>query len=101
MPRLTRPMPVALTDRITVPEDVLISRLEDESVLLNLDNERYYGLDDVGTRMFSVLTSSASVQSAWEKLTDEYDVDREVLRQDLVALIDKLLEQGLVEVSQA
>jgi Coenzyme PQQ synthesis protein D (PqqD). len=94
-------MPVALTDRITVPEDVLISRLEDESVLLNLDNERYYGLDDVGTRMFSALTSSASVQSAWEKLTDEYDVDREVLRQDLVALIDKLLEQGLVEVSQA
>jgi hypothetical protein len=94
-------MPVSLTDRITVPEDVLISRLEDESVLLNLDNERYYGLDDVGTRMFSVLTSSASVQSAWEKLTDEYDVDHEVLRQDLVALIDKLLEQGLVEVSQA
>jgi Coenzyme PQQ synthesis protein D (PqqD). len=94
-------MPVALTDRITVPEDVLISRLEDESVLLNLDNERYYGLDDVGTRMFSALTSSASVQSAWEKLTDEYDVDGEVLRQDLVALIDKLLEQGLVEVSQA
>jgi len=94
-------MPVSLTDRITVPEDVLISRLEDESVLLNLDNERYYGLDDVGTRMLSVLTSSASVQSAWEKLIAEYDVDREVLRQDLITLIDKLLEQGLVEVSQA
>jgi len=70
-------------------------------VLLNLDNERYYGLDDVGTRMLSVLTSSDSVQSAWLQLVDEYDVDREVLREDLVTLVELLLEQGLVEVSPA
>ena len=70
-------------------------------MLLNLDNERYYGLDDVGTRMLSVLTSSDSVQSAWLQLVDEYDVDREVLREDLVTLVERLLEQGLVEVSPA
>ena len=92
-------MSVSFTDRIRVPKDVLISRLQEESVLLNLDNERYYGLDDVGTRMLSVLTSSDSVQSAWLQLVDEYDVDREVLRQDLVSLIERLVEQGLVEVS--
>ena len=79
----------------------MISQLQEESVLLNLDNERYYGLDDVGTRMLSVLTSSDSVQSAWLRLIDEYDVDREVLRQDLVSLIERLQEQGLVEVSPA
>jgi len=79
----------------------LISRLQEESVLLNLDSERYYGLDDVGTRMLSVLTSSDSVQSAWLQLVDEYDVDREVLREDLVTLVERLLEQGLVEVSPA
>jgi hypothetical protein len=101
MPRLIQTMSVSFTDRIRVPRDVLISRLQEESVLLNLDNERYYGLDDVGTRMLSVLTSSDSVQSAWEQLVDEYDVDREVLRQDLFSLVERLLEQGLVEVSPA
>ena len=94
-------MSVSFTDRIRVPKDVLISRLQEESVLLNLDNESYYGLDDVGTRMLSVLNSSDSVQSAWLQLVDEYDVDREVLRDDLVSLVDRLLEQGLVEVSPA
>jgi len=94
-------MAVSFTDRIRVPRDVLISRLQEESVLLNLDSERYYGLDDVGTRMLSVLTSSDSVQSAWLQLVDEYDVDREVLREDLVTLVERLLEQGLVEVSPA
>jgi len=94
-------MSVSFTDRIRVPRDVLISRLQEESVLLNLDNESYYGLDDVGTRMLSVLNSSDSVQSAWLQLVDEYDVDREVLRDDLVSLVERLLEQGLVEVSPA
>jgi hypothetical protein len=99
MPRLIQTMSVSFTDRIRVPRDVLISRLQEESVLLNLDNERYYGLDDVGTRMLSVLTSSDSVQSAWLQLVDEYDVDQETLREDLVSLVERLLEQGLVEVS--
>ena len=101
MPRLIQTMSVSFTDRIRVPRDVLISRLQEESVLLNLDNESYYGLDDVGTRMLSVLNSSDSVQSAWLQLVDEYDVDREVLRDDLVSLVERLLEQGLVEVSPA
>jgi coenzyme PQQ synthesis protein D (PqqD) len=94
-------MSVSFTDRIRVPRDVLISRLQEESVLLNLDNESYYGLDDVGTRMLSVLNSSDSVQSAWLQLVDEYDVDREVLRNDLVSLVERLLDQGLVEVTPA
>lgn len=93
-------MSFSFTDRVKVPDGVLISGLQDESVLLNLDSERYYGLDDVGTRMFSVLTSSDSVQSAWERLKKEYDVDHEVLRNDLIYLVESLVEQGLIEVTR-
>ncbi len=92
-------MPVSFSDRVTVPEAVLISNLQEESVMLNLDNERYYGLDDVGTRMYSVLTSSESIEAAYELLVREYKVEGEVLRSDLLLLVDKLLEQGLVEIS--
>jgi Coenzyme PQQ synthesis protein D (PqqD) len=92
-------MSFSFTHRVKVPDDVLISGLQEESVLLNLDSERYYGLDDVGTRMFSVLTTSDSIQTAFETLRGEYDVDGEVLRQDLIDLVDKLVEQGLVVLS--
>ena len=93
-------MNISFSDRVTVPEDVLISGLQDESVLLNLDSERYYGLDDVGTRMFSLLTTSDCVQTAWERLQKEYDVDHEILKQDLISLVNTLLEQGLIEVTR-
>jgi len=91
-------MTISFSDRVTVPDDVLISNLQDESVLLNLDSERYYGLDDVGTRMLSALSTSSSIEAAYELLREEYDVEGEVLRRDLLSLVEKLLNQGLVKI---
>jgi hypothetical protein len=89
-------MTISFSDRVTVPDDVLISNLQDESVILNLDSERYYGLDDVGTRFLSVLTSSDTIEIAYERLRNEYNVDPQVLREDLVALVENLIDQGLL-----
>ena len=89
-------MTISLADRVKVPDDVLISNLQEESVILNLDSERYYGLDSVGARMLSVLTTSNSIEAAYERLTAEYDVDREVLRKDLLELVENLIAQGLL-----
>jgi hypothetical protein len=92
-------MQISFSDRVRVPDDVLISRLQEESVILNLDSERYYGLDDIGTRMLSVLSTSESIEAAYESLRDEYDVDGQVLRQDLLALVENLLQKGIVTVA--
>jgi len=92
-------MPVSFEDRVKLPDDVLISSLQEESVILNLDTERYFGLDDVGTRMLSVLTTSASIEEAYNLLREEYEVDDDVLKQDLLALVDQLVDQGLIEIS--
>lgn len=92
-------MSISFADRVKVPDDVLISNLQDESVILNLDSERYYGLDPVGTRILSVLTTSDSIEAAYNTLVQEYDVDPDVLRHDLLALVENLVAQGLVQVS--
>jgi Coenzyme PQQ synthesis protein D (PqqD) len=89
-------MTIAFTDRVAVPDGVLISHLQEESVILNLESERYFGLDDVGTRFLTVLTTSESLEAAYETLSSEYEVDPQVLRQDLLALVEKLVDQGLL-----
>jgi hypothetical protein len=86
------------TSRVTVPENVLVQELDGEAVLLDLKSETYFGLDDVGIRMWQVLTTSASIQNAYEALLDEYDVTPEQLLQDLNELVTRLVEQGLLEV---
>ena len=94
-------MAVSFSLRVLVPSGTLINVTGGESVLLNVNSESYYGLDEVGTRMWAALTTSQSVQAAYEALLDEFDVDAEVLRRDLLELIDQFLERGLVEVSNS
>ena len=92
-------MTVSFSQRVKLADDVLVSNLEGESVLLNLKSERYYGLDQVGTRFLTLLSSSESIEHAFDALLAEYDVEAEVLRNDLTTLLLDLREQGLVEIS--
>jgi hypothetical protein len=94
-------MTVSFDERLSVPADVLVQELEGESVLLNLKSERYFGLDEVGTRIWAILGKSESIQQAYDALLAEYDVEPDVLRRDLLDLIDKLVDRGLVEIGNA
>ena len=92
-------MTVSLASRVTVPPSVLVSNVGEESALLNLDSERYFGLDAIGTRMWEVLIINGGVEAAYEVLLGEFDVDAEQLRRDLFGLVEKLKEHGLIEVA--
>lgn len=94
-------VPISNQQNITLAPDVLVQELSGESVLLNLNSEEYFGLDEVGSRMLSVLTGSASIQEASDRLLEEYEVEPEKLHQDLMELIEKMVDRGLVTVSSA
>jgi hypothetical protein len=91
-------MAITFGTKATVPPDVLVQELQGESVLLNLRSGRYYGLDEVGTRMWAALTASDSLRAAFESLLSEYAVDADRLQGDLLALVENLVGHGLVEV---
>jgi hypothetical protein len=81
---------------IRLAEDVLMQDLAGEAVLLDLNTEQYYGLDDVGTRMVQVLDQATSVKDAYEQLLAEYEVEPAILQEDLAAFILELRTYGLI-----
>ena len=91
-------MPISFDQNVRVTPDTLINIVGEESVLLNLKSESYYGLDEVGTRMWTALTTSDSIEAAYEMLLAEYHINAEVLQRDLQALLEKLIKRGLVTV---
>ena len=52
---------MTLPARVTVSPDALFHVLKGESVLLNLQNDHYYGLDDVGTKMWQMLSEQSDM----------------------------------------
>ena len=60
--------------RVVVPESVLVRELSGEAVLLNLGSGMYFGLEEIGYRMWTVLTTSECIGVAYEQLSTEYEV---------------------------
>ena len=83
---------------VEIPEDVLFQPLGDEAVLLNLKDSRYYGLDDVGRRMWELLAEHRSPEPVVQQLLREYDAEEAVLRSDLATFIEKLRAADLIAV---
>lgn len=91
----------SFTERASVPTHVLVRFLDGESVLLNLATERYFGLDETGTRMWQAVTAAPTIEVAYQQLFDEFDVDAQVLRMNLSDLLDRLVENGLLSLNSA
>jgi hypothetical protein len=92
-------MSVSFNLRVAVPADVMVQEVAGEAVLLNLKTERYFGLDEVGTIVLRSLTTAPTIQAAFERLLDEFDVQADQLRHDLNDLLETLVAHGLVEVA--
>jgi hypothetical protein len=89
-------MVLTKTQRIAIAPDVLYQELDGESVLLNLTNETYFGLDDVGTRIWQLLVEQGNVEAVLAQMQTEYEVDEVTLQADLTRLLAELNEAGLV-----
>jgi hypothetical protein len=90
-------MSVSISDRIKAAPDVLFRLVGDEGVLLNLRTQRYLGLNPVGTRVWALLEHGETIQTAYDTLLAEYDVEPAALRLDLDLFIGQLVEHELVE----
>lgn len=87
-----------LESKISIPKEVLFREIDGEAVILNLQTGKYFGLDQVGTRMWQLLAEHNQIEPALNVLADEYDVTRDQLQHDLLDLVDKLTAQQLMEI---
>ncbi len=91
-------MAISFAHRLSIPDNVMFRELEGEAVILDLDSERYFGLDAVGTRMWHLLTSCESIDQAHGALLEEFEVDADTLKADIEELVEDLISKHLLEI---
>ena len=90
-----------LTARVRLAEDVLMQKVGDDAILLNLNTENYFALDEVGTRIINTLQESDSVTQAVRELVGIYEVDESKLTSDAIRLVEECEQNGLLQVTEA
>jgi pyrroloquinoline quinone biosynthesis protein D len=84
------------TLRVVRSDDVVSRTLRDETLLMDMRSEQYLSLDSVATRIWSLLDGERSLADVAAVIADEYDAPLERIRADLHALLQQLLDLGLV-----
>ncbi|MCA9969721.1 MAG: lasso peptide biosynthesis PqqD family chaperone [Anaerolineales bacterium] len=72
-----------------------------ESVILDVQSGMYYGLDEVGARIWELIQAPARAAAVRDALLAEYDVEPAACEQDMLELLTQLRAAGLVEVVDA
>jgi len=85
-----------LSDKIAVPEQVLARQVGDETVMLDLANGTYFGLDPVGARIWQLLVEGETLEQVCDIMTGEYEVSRDDIERDVLNLVEELVKRGLI-----
>ena len=83
--------------KIVVSKDQISRHLGDEAAILNLKKGLYCGLNEVGACVWSQIQEPRSIQGILDVLLNEYDVDPEQCKGDLLKLLQQLADNDLIE----
>ena len=92
---------MSLNKKITVPETVLLQKVDDESILLDSENGLYYSLNEVGASIWEFLSEAKTLSDVYTKMLDIYDVDPAQLEKDILNFSKALNEKGLIVLNEA
>jgi hypothetical protein len=88
---------LSMDDVVAVPDSVLSRELEGETVILNLDTGTYFGLNQVGTLIWSAIGNRGSLRAAFDAVLAECDVSADLLQTDLLEFANVMLAKGLIQ----
>lgn len=83
---------------VVAAKDQVSSDLGEEVAILDLKIGKYYGLDAVGARIWDLIQEPRTVGEVRDVLINEYEVEPDRCERDLVALLQRLADEGLIEV---
>jgi hypothetical protein len=84
-----------LSERI---DDVLDTEIDEQTVMMDIEQGSYFGLNRTGSRIWSLLAEPITIGDLCDRLLEEFDVPRERCEQQVVGFLESLIDRGLVQV---
>lgn len=84
---------------VVAEKELLSGEFDAETVILDLRNGVYYGLEEAGARIWQLLKHPTSLGALRDALVQEYDVEPRRCESDLRDLLHHLLERQLIRVA--
>lgn len=87
---------ITLESTVVAAPGLTAAHLGEEAVVLDAASGRYYGLNELGARIFELVRAPRSVGTLKRTLLEEYRVGEAELEADLLAFLGRMGERGLI-----
>ena len=88
---------IADTSLVRAGADQMSCDLNGEAAILQLSSGSYFGLDEVGARIWQLLQKPSTPDEIVRDLLEEYEVEASACRADVMNLLAEMIEAGIVE----
>ena len=88
---------ITVQSTVIVTPGLTAANLGDEAVLLDANSGRYYGLNELGARIFELIRTPSLVADVKSTLLQEYKVEESQLEADLLSFLREMEERKLIE----
>jgi Coenzyme PQQ synthesis protein D (PqqD) len=86
---------------VKVADEQVSCDLAGEAVILHLKSAQYFGLNEVGARIWNLIQEPKTVGAVLDTVLEEYDVALNQLEGDLLALLEEMANKELIEVEES
>lgn len=91
-------MKIQISNVVSQSKQQVSTEIDGETVMMSVEQGKYYGLDIIGSRIWQLLETPVSVSEILGKLLHEYEDKENTCEQDILILLDDLYNQDLIQV---
>jgi len=81
---------------VSQEQDIDAADLNGEKVMMDIDKGKYFALNEVGSRIWDIISEPKKVKSIIDELLKEYEIDRLTCENEVVEFLGKMYEAGLI-----
>ena len=85
-------------DRVRRVADVMDAEIDDQTVMMDIEQGSYFGLNQMGTRIWALLAEPMGIGDLCDQLTEQFDVPSEQCERQVIDFLGSLLDRGLLQV---
>ena len=90
---------VNLDSVVSKNEEIDDTDLDGEKVMMNLDKGEYFMMNEVGSRIWEIISEPINVRRIIDTLCSEYEVDEEICKDTVVEFLGRLNNAELISIS--
>ena len=89
-------LPLQSAAKVVASRDIIDAKIDDEIVALSIEHGICYGMNRVGSRIWTLLAKPIRICDLCAALLAEYRVDPEVCERQVLELLEELRAEGLI-----